>query len=233
MFRERTSRLTVAFIVAAALVLVAGGVTVASNMGMKMNKVLVFSGTGQRGSNWTSIPYNNPYQTAAAFCSQMSLTSTGALRATIQTLNEANGQFSQASCGTPQALTLPWLKGKSVNIRQPNVGGAPTNMVIVGSHDSGHTFTIPDAGNGQIGSYWFAVPYHTTAVTAADVCGHFGMTSTGALRGTVQRLDATSGNFTQVSCGTPGAGTLNLVLGEGVNLREPNGPKTSLRPNHF
>jgi len=232
MLKSKTSRLTVAFVAAGVLVLVAGGVSIASNMAFKLNRQVISAGTGQRGSNWTSIPYINPYPTANSFCTQTGLSSTGTLRATITVLDETLGSFTQASCGTPGANTLPWIAGKGFNVRQPTTGN-PGSIIIVGSHNPSHTFTIPDAGTGQRGSYWFAVPYHTTAVSAGDLCSHFGMTSTGTLRGTVQRLDPTAGSFTQVSCGTPAATGLNLILGESVNLREPNGPLTARAPRHF
>jgi hypothetical protein len=199
-------------------------------MGFKLNKALVFAGTGQIGSNWTSIPYNNPYGNSGQLCSQTGLTSTGFPRATITVLNENTGLFGTVSCGTPGANAQTLVPGKGVQIRQSSNG--PSSIIIVGSHNPSLSLTIPDAGTGQIGSYWFSVPYHTTAVTVADLCSSIGLTSTGFPRATVTRLNATTGLFGTVSCGTPAAASQALVLGEHIQLREPNGPKAFI-PAHF
>ncbi len=281
-----TSRLRplLAVVVASALILAIGGFAVASNMGFKLNKPIVFSGAGQVGRNWTSIPFNNPYVNAGGLCTQLGLTSAGSfcnggptpgisctvtsqcgtggtclpLRATCAFLNENTGSTTQVSCGTAAANTTLLIAGKGVNIVQPNVAGAPTSVIIVGSHNPTLSLTVPKSGTGQVGNFWFSVPYHTTAVTAADLCNQVGMTSTGnycvggptpgapctatsqcgtggtcqILRGTINRLNAATGAFTQVTCGTAGAGTLNLVLGEQVQLREPLSAKTFL-PAHY
>lgn len=233
MRNEKTSRLTVAVLVVAVAMLIAGGASVASNMGFKMNKPLVFSGAGQIGSNWTSVPYNNPYGNAGQLCSQTGLTSALLPRATITVLNETTGAFTQVSCGTPAANGLALIPGKGLAIRQSSTpAGAPSSIIIVGSHNPSLSLTIPDAGAGQIGSFWFAVPYHTTAVTAADLCSSIGLTSATLPRATVSRLNPSTGAFTQVSCGTAAATGLSLVLGEHVALREPNGPKSFI-PAHF
>jgi len=75
MMRFRPSRLTLAVVLAAATILAAGGAAVASNMGFKMNKGLTEGPTNQpgKGEMWTSIPFNNPYGSAAGFCTQTGL----------------------------------------------------------------------------------------------------------------------------------------------------------------
>src|SRR5213594_1155923 len=63
MTRIKTMRSAVAVLLAAALILAAGGAAVASNMGFKLNMALAAAGAGAVGDNWVSIPYNNPYTT--------------------------------------------------------------------------------------------------------------------------------------------------------------------------
>lgn len=232
MMNQKSSRLTVAVLVIAVAMLVAGGAAVASNMGFKMNKPLTLAGAGQIGNNWTSIPYNNPYGFVGQFCSQTGLTSSGLTRATGTVLNENTGVFTTVSCGTAPANALALIPGKGIQIRQPNLTGAPTSLIIVGSHNPSLAVTIADAGAGQIGNFWFSVPYHTTAVTANDLCISMGMTTTGLTRGTVTRLNAVTGVFTTVSCGTSPASALALTLGEHYQLRDANGPITRI-PAHF
>ena len=70
------------------------------------------------------------------------------------------------------------------------------------------------------------------SITAADLCTSIGLTSSGVSRASVGRLNAATGGFTSASCGTAAAGTLTLVLGEAVRLREPNGPLNFV-PSHF
>lgn len=232
MTNSKSSRLTVGVIAVAVAILVASGVSVASNMGFKMNKAIALAGTGQVGNNWTSIPYNNPYGNAGAFCTMTGLSSTGLQRATLTFLNESTGAFQPATCGSPAAATIPLIPGKGVQVRQPNITGAPTSLIIVGSHNPALSLTIPDAGTGQVGRFWFAVPYHTTAVTGADLCASIGLTSTGLQRASITRLNGATGAFSPANCGTAQATALTLVLGEHLQLLEPNGPKT-FTPAHF
>ena len=231
--RNKKSHLTMAVVLVAATMLVAGSVAVASNTGFKLNRALVVTaGSSAVGNNWTSLPFFNPYTNGTVLCQQLGLVSTGAIRGQITKIDPNTGGTTTASCGTlAQTNAFTLAQGQGVRIRNGGTG-APTSAIIVGSHNPSLSLTIPDSGNGNIGSFWFAVPYHTTAVTAADLCNGIGMTSAGALRGSVGRLNATTGAFTQVSCGNAAATSLILVLGEAVRLREPNGPM-SFVPSHF
>jgi len=102
-----------------------------------------------------------------------------------------------------------------------------SSIIIVGSHNPSLQITTPHTGAGQVGNYWFAVPYHTTAVTLNDVCVQAGMVS-----GLAERLDPITGNFTTPLCPSTQAQSINLVLGEHIRLRHPpNG--VSFTPAHF
>jgi hypothetical protein len=198
-------------------------------MGFHLVKPVVYAGPGQIGNMWTSIPFNRPYSVAGDLCADLGLTSTGFVRGTVTVLNPATGYFSTVACGTLASNALQLVRGRGVQLRQPNIASAPESMAILGSHDNALELTIPDAGEGQIGNLWYSVPYHTTAVTAADLCSEIGMSNMEAM---VTRLDATTGVMTSVTCGTQEAGALTLVNGESVRLRDPNGPKTFL-PAHY
>jgi hypothetical protein len=157
--------------------------------------------------------------------------STGLTRAAIVKIDPATGLTTTGTCGQASANSFTWAVGQGVRIRNAGTG-APASAIMVGSHNPGASLTIPDSGAGNIGSFWFAVPYHTTAITAADLCTSAGLTSTGVARGSVGRLNAATGTFTTASCGQAAASSLVLVLGEAVRLREPNGP-ISFVPSHF
>jgi len=229
---KQKSHFTLAVVLVAAAMLVAGGVVTASNTGFKLNKPLAPSGLGQIGNNWTSIPYFNPYGNAGAFCNQTGLITSGGLRDTIADVNPATGATTTVTCGTAGANTLLITPGRGLRVRRPSTVVGTTSIIIVGSHNPSLSVSVPDSGLGSIGTLWFSVPYHTTAVTAADLCASSGLTSAGGLRATIGRLNPTTGATTTVSCGTAAAGTLSLVLGEAVAVREPNGP-ISFIPAHF
>ncbi len=231
MMTLKVSRPLLAVVVASALILAMGGLAVASNMGFKLNKPIVFAGTGQVGSNWTSLPFNNPYGTGAGLCSQLGLLSSGTARGTLVVLNESTGAQTQCTCGTTQCTSLTLISGKGINIKEAVGTGAPTSVIIVGSHNPTLSITIPKAGTGQVGNLWYSVPYHTTAVTAADLCNQIGMASSGTARGLVTRLNPSTGAFTQGTCGASSALSLNLVLGEHVQLRNPTA--ISFIPAHY
>jgi len=229
---KQKSHFTLAVVLVAAVMLVAGGVVTASNTGFKLNKPLNQQGAGQIGNNWTSIPYFNPYGNLGTFCAQTGLLTSGIQRDTIADIDPVTGATSTVTCGTAAATSRAIFIGRGIRIRRPSTIVGTTSIIVVGSHNPSQSITVPDAGGGAVGTLWFSVPYHTTAVTAADLCLSSGLTSSGIQRATVQRLNAATGAFTTVTCGTAAASTLNLVLGEAVALREPNGP-LSFIPAHF
>jgi hypothetical protein len=228
----------VASLVAAAMILVTGGAAVASNMGFKMNKPLAqaaLGSTSQRGNNWTSIPYHNPYQTVGGLCTQTGLLSTGVQGRTIvrtKNYNAVNSGFLSFTCGTAGANAQALIQGKHLEIRPfAGVANSPTSIIIVGSHNSGQQITITE---GQ--DYWLSVPYHTTWVTTNDACAQIGLTSTGVLKATFQRLDGVTGSFLPATCGST-VSIFNFVLGEGVQAREFNGvvgiQEKTFTPAHY
>jgi hypothetical protein len=241
MMKLRSSRPALAVIAAGVLILAAGGAAVASNMGFKLNKGLVPGGAGNIGRNWVSIPYNNPYTAgclasapncAKALCDSLALPG-GIGQTLIRNLNEVTGATTSTNCPTATTTTtgngFPLVAGKAIDIRPPSTWPATGSVIIVGSHNPTRSITVPDAGAGQIGRLWFAVPYHTTAVTTRDLCLSSGLTSTigGA---TITRLNPNTGAFQNAPCASnPG---LTLTLGEGVQITEPQGPKTFI-PAHF
>jgi hypothetical protein len=243
---KQDSRLTLAVVLIAATLLIAGGVAIASNTGFKINKSLVETNTAINanvGNNWTSLPYFHPYPNGQALCAAMGLRtspSSTTQQAALQKIDPFTGVAVSAVCG-PGAVTFTWSAGQGVRIRNTAKGtatsgpAAPTSAILVGSHNPSVPLSIPAPGSGNIGNLWFAVPYHTTAVTAQDLCNAVGMLSNpAASRGSVFRVNATTGlpdgpRF----CGAPGgASTMTLTLGEAVRLRQPGGV-ASFVPAHF
>lgn len=241
------TRISMAVALVATVSLIAGGVAIASNTGFKINKPITFTGTGQIGSNWLSIPYFSPYPNAGVFCTQTGLT-TGLVKAQVQFIDPGTGTITTASCGTAAATNLSFTTGPSTPsysistgvgllVKQNNTAGAPASLIIVGSHNPAVPVVVPfrpATTTGTKGFFWFSVPYHTTAVTANDLCLSSGLTSSGLTKASVQRVNATTGVVTTVQCGTAAATALNLVLGEAVRLIEPaNAAGVTFIPAHF
>lgn len=221
----------------AAVMISAGGFATASNTGFKINKSMSVAGAGEIGNNWLSIPYFNPYSNWNAFCSATGLVSTGlGTHATIAFQDPVSGLIgTPVSCGTSAGNTTTMPAGIGFRVRNGGTG-APTSIIIVGSHNPTTTFTaLNTAGGGQKGSSWFAVPYHTTAVTANDLCLSSGLTSSGlGAHATITRFDASTGLFSAPgTCGSGTASAITLVLGEAVKIRETTTHTTTFVPAHF
>jgi len=119
MLRLKSSRLSVAVPIVTAIILIAGGVAVASNMGFKMHKGLPFARAGTIGTNLTSLPFRSPYNNSGILCTQTGLTSTGLFRATVARIDPVTGVSTQVTCGTAPATAQVLTPGLGVYIRQP------------------------------------------------------------------------------------------------------------------
>lgn len=240
MLKRKSTQLTLAVALTAALILIAGGAAIASNAGFKLNKAIAFTGAGAIGDNWTSLPYFNPYATVAGLCAQTGLSSTGGAtvpKAVLTTFDPLSGGVISAACGSAGAGTTnltPAYRGW--RIRQPgSVVNPPSSIIIVGSHAPALQVQLEDAGAGSIGDNWISVPYHTTAVTYADFCASSGLSSTGGAtvaKAQITSINAVTGAGSTQACGSAGATTATLVLGEAIRVREPNGPKLFI-PAHY
>ena len=216
-----------AAVLVAVVVVALGGRAVASNMAFRFRMPIV-QATGPRfvGNNLISLPFNNPYVNGAGICSAWRLSSTGVSRAILTTLDAVTGSYRTGTCGTPGATSMTLVPGRCIMIHEPSA--AVTSVLIVGSHDPSLAITLPAAGTGQVGTYWYSVPYHATAYTVNDLCLQTGMSSTGPLRASCTKLDAPTGSYSQVTCGTPAGSSAGAViqLGQCWMCREPNGPLT-------
>lgn len=226
MIRLNSSRLPVAVMLSAAVVLAVGGAAVASNMGFKMNKPLV-GNTATSGQNWVSFPYNNPYGTIKNMCTQTGLPSALASTAQVTVINPANNVATTATCFAATTQPLP-TNCTGVRILVPN--GTVTNMIIVGSHDPAKSCSIP-ANSASSGQFWFNVPYHTTALTAKDLCNQIGLASTLASTGQLTRINATNNLADTRTCFSGTSTGLNLVLGESIRIINPSA--VNFVPAHY
>lgn len=149
MVRFKSMRLSAAVTLAAVVILVVGGSSVASNMGFKLNKAIVVANLSDNvGNNWVSLPYNNPYTTINSFCTALGLrTGIGiATRVTIPIQTNNSNNPVQAACGTTAGNALLPTDGTGVLVEwvpctnpatctplEP--AGTVKGVIIVGSHD--------------------------------------------------------------------------------------------------
>ena len=276
MLKLRSLQGRVYFLQAVVMILVAGGVSVASNMGFKMNKAIVIDPdqnlVNQPGKNFVSLPYNNPYATAQDLCNQTGLVqfnpnpppfgtpgTTILFHVVEQNIppNAADDVNRSCVCGQgtacqilpihlpgalqvgPNPATNTWALG--LQIREPNVAGAVSSIIIVGSHDPTQAVKCLHKGNfPPENDCDFSVPYHTTAVTPQDLCNQAGLTNFnpnpppfGTPGATVARLNATTGVFQTGTCGTSSATSFNLILGEFAQIRESVQNSVTFVPAHF
>src|SRR5439155_21584981 len=115
------------------------------------------------GDNWTSLPYVNPYRTAADFCAKTGLVMENGSTpgATITQVDPSTGVVTTGTCGNPSAAALNLIPGVGIRIRQPNVAGARTRIVIVGAHDPSLRISVNPQRPGDwwtVGN-WYSVPY--------------------------------------------------------------------------
>src|SRR5712664_1582484 len=137
MLKFKSIRMTVPVVLAAVIILAAGGGAIASNMGFKLNKPIVNAAlTAAVGDNWTSIPFNNPYGSFGGFCNQTGRRTVVGSAARITKINPATNLPTTATCGTGGASAVPLpTDGTAILIEQPVNTAAPTSIIIVGSHD--------------------------------------------------------------------------------------------------
>jgi hypothetical protein len=205
---SNSSKLVVGLAVLFAVVL-SMGVTEASNMGFKMNKVIFPAAGAGKGQNWVALPYKNPYVNALDLCTALGLTAGNANTKVLQ-VNPATGASSSSNCNVGTGFVL--LPRVGVIVTNPTAAGG----ILVGSHQSNPPGSIslsPNVFPPPKGDNFFPVPYHTTAGFLFDLCSDLGLPTTAV----VYSSDANAGTIASVGCNNnvPSA----LRLGEAVRIR--------------
>jgi len=154
MIRFKPTRMTLAVVLAVALILAAGGAAVASNMGFKLNKPITNFSTAPgaaKNENWISIPYNNPYGSFGGFCNQAGLKTTIGTAAIVTKIDPNTNIPQSATCGTASANNVPLpgpastgqFAGLGFRVTEVTSTGAPSSIIIVGSHDPTLQVSVP------------------------------------------------------------------------------------------
>jgi hypothetical protein len=199
-------------------VAVLGDLAVASNMGFKMNKQIV------KGTNLVALPFRTPTQTAQQLCAVFAKTTSATSVAQF-----TGAAIQSYTCDQTTAGFNLLNKGVGVRIVEAT---AAASGILVGSHIPGQSVTIPDAGAFPNGTIIYAYPYHTTNVTAANICQNASLTAVAPAPLLVRYGPAGQVDGTYTCDAAPGS-AFALRLGEGVQIsNETNGPKVFV-PSHF
>lgn len=192
-----------------ALVLVVGGLVVASNMGFKYVPNLNTAGK----DFWLSVPYNNNYTVADDVCSDLGPNAT-----IVSRFDTATSIRQDWTC--PFGNNFAVTSGEGLFVR---VSG-PATPTVVGSHDP--SLTIPQGGFTVAGSDWYlSIPYHTTAAVADDICTEVGPTAT-----IVSRFDTATGIRQDWTC--PFGNNFSINIGEALAVRVSS-PTAAFQPAHY
>ena len=146
-----------------AALLAIGGTVVASNMGFKF--VPNYDASGAGNTFTISIPLNNNYTDAQSIINDIAASGCTPSQVTkINTNNSAKNCVSTgplSPCSALNNFAVTKGEGYEVKVNTANC----TTWVVVGSHDPAfpYSFTTPGA------SYLASIPYHTTALNAADI----------------------------------------------------------------
>jgi hypothetical protein len=191
-----------------ALVLVVGGLVVASNMGFKY----VPNFAVPSADYWLSVPYNNNYTVADDVCNDLGAATL------VSRFDTPTGIRQDWTC--PFGTNFTVTSGEGLFVR---VGSAST-PVIVGSHDP--TLAIPAGGFTVVNTDWFlSIPYHTTAAVADDICLEVGPNAT-----LISRFDTGTGIRQDWTC--PFGTNFTVNIGEALAVRV--GAATSaFTPSHY
>lgn len=223
------SKLALALAVAGASVLVSD-LAQASNMGFKLNKVIEPVGSpAPKGENWVALPFRNPYQTAQDLCVTLGLSSV-VPKGRVRLIDALSGASSVHNCGDLGAFAIPkpYTNASMIITNSTAAGG-----IIVGSHAGSppNALTLyPIASPPPKGQNYFSVPYHTTSVTAENLCVDLGLPTGGR----IQRRNAATGATSIHNCGA--LGPFNLILGEAALVTFPGASPLVVaagRPAHF
>jgi hypothetical protein len=208
----------------AAVILVAGGASIASNAGFKFNMEIerlpaIF--IGSQGHNWVTIPYFNPYVDRYGICEACGL-SAGASIFTLEA-----GILTNYFCSSGPGDRGPALiAGQGIRLIEPNLTVGPEHCIIVGSHDPTLQLTLPDPFVSTPPNFVFrGMPYHSTAPDRATLCPQIGLNTSSW----IETFDPATGTPTKTFCGGQ---NIPLKLGQALRFSANNGPLT-FTPAHF
>lgn len=222
------SKMLALTVVAVAAVVLAGGL-VASNMGFKLNYVLLGSTDpgSASGTNYVSLPYNPQVGIGNAQELFKDIGAEGGAVTELQRHLRASNTFEvyklvPGGVGVTNFVLTP---GEGYIF---NMAGGAFNYIIVGSHNPAATVTLEGTGVGgsASGTNYYAHPYHGVAATAKEL-----FLETGAVE--VQSHIRSSNAFAVYKLVPGGVPDFALNPGEANIVNMPNGASLVFTPAHY
>jgi hypothetical protein len=208
--------LTALFVVAVAVVVLAGGL-MASNMGFKLNRALVAAGGGSNsGTQLLALPYNRQVgiDTASALFGDMG-------GANVQNIARYNTQTDAYQVYTFGQTDFPLAAGAGLQVKM----GQNLNYIIVGSHDPSAVIQLEAAGPASnSGTNLYAPPYHSTSSTASALFAELGAANVQ----NIARYNTATDAFQVYTFGQP---DFALVPGESYQVKM--GSTLAFSPSHY
>jgi hypothetical protein len=178
------------------ILLLVGGLAVGSNMGFKYAPT--FPGSEINVDHWVSLPYKSAFASADEVCNVVPNASL------VSRFDPVSAFRVDWTC--PFGDNFDLNPGEGVFIRVT----AASNPVFVGSHDP--DLEIPVGGFTVSGiDHIVSIPYHTTAVTAQDLCDEIANSTL------VSRFDPVSQSRIDWSC--PFGSDFAIPRGEAFAVR--------------
>lgn len=200
-----------------AIVLLVGGVVIASNMGFKLNKTL--NGPGQNGSasgtQDVALPFNQQTSIVNASDLRADILVAGATGVSISRFNsttDALNTYAGISVANDFALTPAEAYRVKVS--------AGANYIIVGSHDPGLVVNLngPGTNGSASGTQLYAYPYHSTANAASALRQEIIDQSGGGVTVSISRFNPTT-DALNTYAGLSVANDFALTPGEGYVIK--------------
>lgn len=170
-----------------AIVLLVGGVVVASNMGFKLNKTIVGPSVGvsASGTQDIALPFNQQTSLVNASHLRADIIASGATGVSVSRFNPVTDALNTYA-GISPADDFPLAP--AVGYRVKVSGGSA--YIIVGSHDPGLVVNLngPGTNGSASGTQLYAYPYHSTANAASALRGEILAQSGGGVSVSVSRF---------------------------------------------
>jgi hypothetical protein len=226
------SRRNVIVALCAAAVLLAGGGLYASNMGFKLNYSFLQAGTAS-GTNTLALPYNRQIgiDNAEQLLNDINTTGTPVGKAVnVQryvSATDAVVLYSKAPTD-PAPFLLETAIGYFVKV------SANTSYIVVGSHNPAYQHTFLGIGPAATGRNFFATPYHSTRIDAAQLFDEINLTGspTNQVANLQRYLVATDAVLLYSKAPTDGP-AFPIVPGEAYFVKLSGASNVLYTPSHY
>jgi hypothetical protein len=200
-----------------AIVLLVGGVVVASNMGFKLNKTLVgpTAAVSISGTQDIGLPFNQQTTLVKASDLRADIIGSGATGVSVARFNPVTDAL-QVYAGTSVADDFNLVPAEGYRVKV-TLGSA---YIIVGSHDPGLVVNLdgPGTNGSKSGTQLYAYPYHSTANTASALRQEILSQAGGGVVVSVARFRPVN-DALQVYAGTSVADDFALAPGESYVIK--------------